>query len=119
MTAETWLGRVGHDLVKRLLWPARDRRDLGGDVQPGELVVTLVDDEGAPIAAAALWAELRQLAPAAAPRPALDDFATALAAATAAAATDDLGGVLALEAGFAALARAVKGAAGPLPARGA
>ena len=31
MSALEWLARVRHDLVKRLVWPARDRRDIGGE----------------------------------------------------------------------------------------
>ena len=37
MTPTEWLARVRHDLVKRLVWPARDRRDMGGAPKPGEL----------------------------------------------------------------------------------
>jgi hypothetical protein len=106
MTPDAWLQRLGHDLVKRLLWPARDRRDLGGPVVPGELLRTnLVDDDGAPIGAMDLWQALR----AEAPLQALDDFEAALARALASAAADDLDGVLALEAAYAQLARIVKG----------
>ena len=113
MTAADWLARVGHDLHKRLLWPARDRRDLGGAPRPGELVVKLSDDEGAPIAAAALWLQLRAEAPPGTPAAALDAFGAAVDRAVAAAAGDDVGGVLALEPALAALARIVNpGAAG-------
>ena len=104
-----WLARVRHDLVKRLVWPARDRRDMGGAPAPGELAPRLVDDEGAPIGAEALWAALVREAPSG-----LDvaPFGRALAKATAAAAAGDVDGVLALEAAFddlAALARTLKG----------
>ena len=51
MTPGEWLARVRHDLVKRLVWPARDRRDMGGNPAPGELVPDLIDDEGRPITA--------------------------------------------------------------------
>ena len=54
-TAEAWLARVRHDLVKRMLWPARDRRDLGGPVREGELVAKLIDEEGQPTRAGELW----------------------------------------------------------------
>ena len=54
MTPGEWLARVRHDLVKRLVWPARDRRDMGGNPAPGELVPDLIDDEGRPITAPAL-----------------------------------------------------------------
>jgi hypothetical protein len=100
-----WLARVRHDLVKRLVWPARDRRDMGGAPGPGELVPTLVDHEGAPITAPALWAALRAEGPSA---PAVADFGAALDAALAAAAADDVDGVLALEPAFDRLARALK-----------
>ena len=58
MEKERWLARVRHDLVKRLVWPARDRRDLGGAPAPGELCAHLVDDEGAPTTPQALWSAL-------------------------------------------------------------
>jgi hypothetical protein len=99
-----WLRRLRHDLVKRLLWPARDRRDIGGDVRPGELVAALVDDEGNPTAAEALWASLCEDAPDRA-HPALAAFAPALLSAVAAARRDDLVSVLALEDAFARLAQ--------------
>ena len=103
-----WLGRVRHDLCKRLLWPARDRRDLGGALRPGELVVALTDDEGRATTAGGLWQALRGAAPAGADAAALDDFGAAVAQAARAAERDDLAGVLALEAAFEALARNVK-----------
>ena len=92
-----WLARVRHDLVKRLVWPARDRRDAGGAPAPGELVPRLVDDEGRPTSAAALWAALANDEPAGLD---LVPFAAALARATAAAARGELASVLALEAAF-------------------
>jgi hypothetical protein len=98
-----WLRQVRHDLVKRLLWPARDRRELGGPVRPGELVVTLVDDEGNPSTAAAVWAQLQINAPEPS-HPALPAFESALASAVAAATCDDLDGVLALDPAFEQLA---------------
>jgi hypothetical protein len=109
MSALLWLARVRHDLVKRLVWPARDRRDVGGVPAPGELVVTLVDDEGNPTTAMALWQALAPDAPAGLP---LDDFAAALADAVASAEAGDLPGVLALEPAFdvlASLARSLEG----------
>ena len=111
--AGAWLARVQHDLVKRLLWPARDRRDLGGVVQPGELAVALVDDEGAEVPAAQLWLRLCDLAPArvtAGAHAALGEFGAAIDRAVAAGQVDDLAGVLALEAAWQALARIVKDA---------
>src|SRR6185437_1507618 len=95
-----WLARVRHDLVKRLVWPARDRRDLGGAPGPGELRAQLVDDEGEPTSAAALRAE----GPAG---PAVTRFETALERAVAAAAAGQMDGVLALESAFDELAQAM------------
>src|SRR5262245_59377180 len=97
-----WLARVRHDLVKRLVWPARDRQQAGGRPAPGELQPRLVDDDGRPASVEALWAALKDDAP-----PALDlaPFEAALAAAAAAARADDVAGVLALEPAFDALAR--------------
>jgi hypothetical protein len=99
-----WLARVRHDLVKRLVWPARDRRDLGGAPGPGELRAQLVDDEGEPTSAAALWAALRAEGPAG---PAVTRFETALERAVAAAAAGQMDGVLALESAFDELAQAM------------
>ena len=89
-----WLARVRHDLVKRLVWPARDRRDAGGAPAPGELIAPLIDDEGRATTAAALWAALAADGPAGLD---LGPFGAALTSATAAAAAGDLAGVLALE----------------------
>jgi hypothetical protein len=102
---DPWLARVQHDLLKRLLWPARDRRDLGGPARPGELVPQLVDEEGRPTTAAALWAELR--AESAAPTAALDAFGAAVDGAVRAAERGDVDGVLALDGAFRALTRAL------------
>lgn len=106
METDRWLARVRHDLVKRLVWPARDRRDAGGAPAPGELVAPLIDDEGRPASPASLWAALRAEAPEA---PALARFGAAIEGAVAAAAAGDLEGVLALETAFEELARALKG----------
>ena len=105
METARWLARVRHDLVKRLVWPARDRRDLGGVPAPGELVAQLVDDDGAPTTAPVLWAGLKTEGPKASG--AVADFEAALARALAAAAAADLDGVLALEPAFDELARAL------------
>ena len=107
MTAEAaaWLGRVRHDLVKRLVWPARDRRELGGVPAPGELLPRLTDEDGRPVSARALWAELAAKAPAAAARDGLEAFARAVTRAETAAAAGDLDGVLSLETAFDTLAR--------------
>jgi hypothetical protein len=105
MDAADWLARLRHDLVKRLLWPARDRQEMGGAPAPRELVPTLVDAEGRPIDAAALWQSLRADAPAGL---ALDEFGRGLARALAAAEAGDVAGVLAFEADVEALARLVR-----------
>jgi hypothetical protein len=95
-----WLARLRHDLVKRVVWPARDRRDLGGAPAPGELDPRLVDEEGRPTTVDALWAELAVDAPAGLD---LTAFERALSVAQAAAAAGELDGVLGLEAAFDAL----------------
>jgi hypothetical protein len=100
-----WLARVRHDLVKRLLWPARDRLDVGGVPTPGELVAALIDAEGRVATAATLWAALRVEAPAGL---ALEEFEQALARALVAADAGDVAGVLALEPAFDALAALVR-----------
>jgi hypothetical protein len=108
MKAAAWLARVQHDLVKRLLWPARDRRDLGGAPGPGELEPQLIDGDGQPTTAAALWADLTAEAPAPPTgAAALDRFGQALARAIAAGQAGDVDGVLALEPAFADLARSL------------
>jgi hypothetical protein len=106
MTPTEWLARVRHDLVKRLVWPARDRRDAGGVPAPGELAPRLIDDEGRPIAPDALWASLAADAP---PGADVAAFADAVARAAAAAAAGDVQGVIALEGDFATLARSLEG----------
>jgi hypothetical protein len=100
---QDWLGRVQHNLLKRLLWPARDRRDLGGAAPRGELRPRLVDEEGRPVSPQDLWQSLRADAPAQATTAALDAFGRALDEAVAAAERDDAAGVLRLEDAFAAL----------------
>jgi len=104
MAPAAWLARVRHDLVKHVLWPARDRRDLGGKPADGELVPHVIDGEGRPIDAAALWQALRAEAPRGLP---LTAFDAAIARALAAAEAGDVAGVLALEDAVAALARQV------------
>ncbi len=108
MDAASWLARLRHDLVKGLLWPARDRREMGGAPAPGELVPSLIDGEGRPITAAALWETLSAGAPAGLDAAALDAFGAALGRALAAAAAGDVAGVLALEAAVEALERLVR-----------
>ncbi len=104
MAPAAWLARVRHDLVKHVLWPARDRRDLGGKPADGELAPHVIDGEGRPIDAAALWQQLRAEAPRGLP---LTPFDAALARALAAADAGDVAGVLSLEDAVAALARQV------------
>jgi hypothetical protein len=104
MTAAEWLARVRHDLVKRLVWPARDRRDVGGAPRPGELAPDLIDEEGRPISAEALWTALAIEAPAGAD---LSAFTAAVSRAAAAARVDDVQGVIALEAAYADLAHSL------------
>jgi hypothetical protein len=106
---DRWLARVRHDLVKRLVWPARDRRDLGGAPAPGELCAHLVDDEGVPTTPQALWSALVADGPrGAASGVALTRFEAALTRAVSAGATGDVEGVLALEPAFDALARSLE-----------
>lgn len=104
--AAEWLARVQHDLVKRLLWPARDRRDLGGTPAPHELLPAWHDDEGRPTTAQELWKGLCETAPPGLPVAA---FADALVLALQAAASGDTAGVLALQTAFDNLARSMKG----------
>jgi hypothetical protein len=104
MNPAEWLARVRHDLVKRLVWPARDRRDAGGAPAAGELAPDLIDDEGQPIAADALWTALAADAPAGAD---LSPFGAAVARAAAAANAGDVDGVIALEAAYSDLARSL------------
>jgi hypothetical protein len=107
--AAAWLARVRHDLVKRMLWPARDRRDLGGPVSAGELCAKLIDDEGQPTHVDKLWRALLVDAPAWMSDDITRPFARALADAEAGALADQIEPVLALEAAFDELARRVKG----------
>ena len=108
MDAAGWLARLRHDLVKRLLWPARDRREMGGAPGPRELVPDLIDAEGRPIDAASLWQSLRADAPGGLTGESLDAFGAALARTLAAAEAGDVAGVLAFEADVEALARLVR-----------
>lgn len=109
MKGERWLARVRHDLVKRLVWPARDRRDVGGAPASGELVATLVDEEGAPTTPHALWSALRSDGSGGeASAEAIRRFEAALTRAVSAAAAGDVDGVLALEPAFDELARSLE-----------
>ncbi len=113
MERDRWLARVRHDLVKRLVWPARDRRDLGGAPAPGELCANLVDDEGAPTTARALWSALAAEAPRGGASDDAGDqamlrFEAALTRAVSAGVAGDADGVLALEPAFDELARSLE-----------
>ena len=105
-----WLTALRHDLVKRALWPARDLRDGGGrDVDALRRgLFELVDAEGAPVAAEALFAQMRASAPC--PAAACDAFAMALRGAVSALDRPwpaPLQAVLALEDAFDALVRSL------------
>src|SRR5690242_12660825 len=104
MTPTEWLARVRHDLVKRLVWPARDRRDVGGSPAPGELAPDLIDEEGRAITAEDLWTALAAEAP---PGADLTAFGAAVRRAAAAARAGDVAGVIALEAAYAELAHSL------------
>jgi hypothetical protein len=104
MTPTEWLARVRHDLVKRLVWPARDRRDMGGAPAPGELAPDLIDDEGRSISAEALWTALAADAP---PGADVTAFGAAVQRAAAAAQAGDVHGVIALEGAYADLAHSL------------
>ncbi len=95
-----WVARVQHDLVKRLLWVARDCRDSGRQPAGGELMATLYDEEGQTVDALALWGMLGEQAPDGLD---LTAFGSALEACVDAARRDDLNGVLALESAFSRL----------------
>jgi hypothetical protein len=106
-----WLAALRHDLVKRVLWPARDLRDTGGrDVAALRRgLFELVDAGGAPVTAEALFARMRPDSPCAAA--ACDAFAATLQRAVAA--LDEpwphpLHAALALDSAFDALARSLK-----------
>jgi hypothetical protein len=96
-TGSAWLARVHHDLVKRLLWVARDLRESGAEPKPGELVATLIDEEGQPVDASVLWESLRAAAPKALD---VNEFGAAVRACVDAANANDLPGVLQLEQAF-------------------
>ena len=96
-----WLKQVRHDLVKRVVWTARDLRETGAPPTPADVralragLRELVDPEGRPIDARSLWALLRADAPPeAAAEPAFaaaEAFSAALDAADAALASLDAG----------------------------
>ena len=61
-----WLQTLRHDLVKRIVWAARDQRDTGAhDLALLQMAVAqLTDPEGRRIDALGLWAILARDAPA-------------------------------------------------------
>jgi len=116
----SWLGRVRHDLVKRVLWAWRDLRAEPEPLTAADQqrlragLLELIDDEGAPIAALALWEGLQAEAPQPLPRACAEAFTAALAAAEGlacdpgASAAALLAALEALEGQWEALARAVE-----------
>jgi hypothetical protein len=102
------LARLQHDLVKRLVWPARDALDAGDTPAAGSLTASLIDDEGRPVTAMELWKAMEPDAP-----PGLDTtgFRQALERALEAARAGDASGVMALQVSFdelAAMARSLE-----------
>lgn len=89
-----WLQRLHHDLVKRLLWTARDCAETGTTPLPGELVGDLLDEEGHSISPRALYQRLCADAPDGVD---LTDFTHAFEACLRAAAANDVPGVLRLQ----------------------
>jgi len=90
MPPSPWLSRLRHDLVKRVLWPARDLLDSGVPPTAVEAVALraglhdLIAPDGSPATARDLWRRFRAEAPAGVPAAVLDAFEQALAAAAAA-----------------------------------
>jgi hypothetical protein len=99
---QAWLGKVRHDLVKRMLWVARDLRDLGRQPRAGELATAFMDEVGSPVEPLVLWKQLCEDAPEGLE---LGEFETALQSSVTAASQNDLAGVLALEGAFEKLRR--------------
>jgi hypothetical protein len=104
-----WLRALRHDLVKRAVWAARDLRESGEqDVEALRRgLFELVDAEGGPVSATALFARMRVGAPSGA---ACEAFADALQHAVSSLDFPwpaPLIGVLGLEDAFDALARSL------------
>lgn len=120
MPPHPWLGRLRHDLVKRVLWPARDLVESGAAPTAAEAaalragLADLVAPDGSPTTARDLWRRFRADVPPAVPAAALDAFEQALEAADTAVATrppDEAAQVvLRLEPAFQELARHVDAA---------
>jgi hypothetical protein len=110
---DPWLARLRHDLLKPVLWRARDL-DASGQ-RPGHddlaafrrALLEVADENGKPTTACSWWRERRRQAPATLPGSALDAFEMALAAAEDAMSEQDAPAALAairrLEAAFASL----------------
>ena len=87
MPSHPWVSRLRHDLVKRVLWPARDLVDAGVPATPAEAAALraglgdLIAPDGSPATARDLWRRFRAEAPAGVPAAALDAFEQALEAA--------------------------------------
>ncbi len=90
MPTHPWLSRLRHDLVKRVLWPARDLVDSGVPPTATEAAALraglhdLIAPDGSPATARELWRRFRADAPTGLPAAALDAFEQALEAAAAA-----------------------------------
>jgi hypothetical protein len=118
---KAWLGRLRHDLVKPLVWPARDLLDLGRPLQPTDLaelersLTRLIDQAGTPVTLTALWHQLRAAAPATLPAAALDRFELALLQVEPACRTDVPAAVRALIGLEQALAELIRSALGGAP----
>jgi hypothetical protein len=120
MPSHPWLSKLRHDLVKRVLWPARDLVDAGTAPTAAEAaalragLVDLIAPDGSPATARDLWRRFRADAPAHVPAAALEAFEQALAAAEAAVTTrppaEAAHVVLRLEPAFQELARHVDAA---------
>jgi hypothetical protein len=120
MPSHPWVSRLRHDLVKRVLWPARDLLDAGLPPTAAEAAALraglgdLVAPDGSPTTARELWRRFRADAPPAVPAAALDAFEQALEAADTAVATrppaEAAQVVMRLEPAFQELARHVDAA---------
>jgi len=115
---QDWLRRARHDLVKPLVWTARDLVDLGRPLLATDLAEMrralgqLIDQAGTSVTMDELWRQLRTVAPVAIPAGALDRFEQALqqvALACHADAQTAADALLALEPAFEQLAQSAAG----------
>jgi len=102
---QSWLNRVRHDLVKRVLWSARDCRATDQTPLPGGLITQCINDEGQLVTPWECWRALREEAPAGLY---LVEFEHALKHSLEAATHDDLASVLTLEPAFERLCNQAK-----------